>query len=958
MQQTQNNPASSSGASEDLLSYDSQLKAILSQDSVSPDQLPTIATLLLKILEKVKDIYQVHPALVMVSDFLSAYQGKVPQLFATRPDLAASIIKYTSSPILHVPAYNFKTRNTVFQIYQQFMVNKLTQHLENQEAMFVASVLSGIDEEKDPRNLLLTYDLIYFIMKEHGGKKSFILPFIDEIFDKISCYFPINFQPPKNDKYQITPDILKEKLARCFLSSPLLAPSAFPFILDKLTAQQTETKLECLGLLRDMFSFEHGYCQGSEARYVEVVQGHCGVAVGLMVNEYFNMVDDNCKRVTAETLALVLKRQSDHQLSKGISLSGTTEDGKASQLAEILEKCYKEVNDSPESVTAFFACDLLSIILINTNKSLSHYILQRFLVERIVDPLIEGVDEHMHHDHVHSEMGRQAAFVQIVTNLAGKVAEGKEPNALLFFEQISVKLLAIVDKGITQYDIKNVIFEKSLKLLATLSQFPNFEQILNQTGQSELKLQKYAGIFAQIFKSSPSQVVLSVVGEQLEKLMASKYLRVSEIIQEQMQTLITLEKIRQGDIVTLSLLNFGILTNLYTVELCLQVLDNSTLKEEVMLAIQKPIMGFKTESQEENLNVQNMIVQTLQRLTKTSQLKLLMGKLTSSEHINQVLNWLFTFGNQEVQLDLLCYAVKTYPFINGDVATHLAQEVQQLFGPRVGYEASYKYGKLLFLLDLKNAKNLPQESASDALPFRLFRLYALILRGNQQGYTQLKNLVISEKDETFPHLFGQIFTKPRDAYLTEKARNFAPIFKLYKQRLFSTLYPVVFELAHSMDEGTPACKQKHSKSVQIMMHLCSLVSLGHLQDKLHELIPIAEQAIQLEDSQGSVKLTALQLFRKILLVDGGVQGNHLESFLPFILSSLSQPTTDSVFKVESLHTLTQIALQYGKGVIKKGHIERVTKAITPLLDDRKRAVRKFARTCINEWQTQGVTAGQ
>jgi len=84
-----------------------------------------------------------------------------------------------------------------------------------------------------------------------------------------------------------------------------------------------------------------------------------------------------------------------------------------------------------------------------------------------------------------------------------------------------------------------------------------------------------------------------------------------------------------------------------------------------------------------------------------------MGKLTSSDHINQVLNWLFIIGNQEAQLDLLCYAVKTYPFINGDVATNLSDKLLQLFGPRVSYEASYKYGKLFFLLDLKNAKNLP-----------------------------------------------------------------------------------------------------------------------------------------------------------------------------------------------------------------------------------------------------------
>lgn len=249
-----------------------------------------------------------YPALVIVSDFLSAFHSKVPQLFSTRPDLAVGIIKYTSSPILHVPAYNFMTRNTVFQIYQQFLVNKLTLHLDHQEAMFVGSVLSGIDEEKDPRNLLLTYDLIYFILKEHGQKRDLIFPFIDEIFDKISCYFPINFQPPKNDKYQITPDILKEKLARCFLASPLLAPSAFPFILDKLTATQVETKLECLALLREMFSFDLGYAQGSEAQYLEVAHKHVAPAINLMVNEYFNVVDENFKKVTAETIAVVLKR--------------------------------------------------------------------------------------------------------------------------------------------------------------------------------------------------------------------------------------------------------------------------------------------------------------------------------------------------------------------------------------------------------------------------------------------------------------------------------------------------------------------------------------------------------------------------------------------------------------------------------------------------------------------------
>ena len=35
--------------------------------------------------------------------------------------------------------------------------------------------------------------------------------------------------------------------------------------------------------------------------------------------------------------------------------------------------------------------------------------------------------------------------------------------------------------------------------------------------------------------------------------------------------------------------------------------------------------------------------------------------------------------------------------------------------------------------------------------------------------------------------------------------------------------------------------------------------------------------------------------------------------------------------------------------LKKDHVERVCRTVSKLLDDRKRVVRKFARTCINEW---------
>jgi hypothetical protein len=84
----------------------------------------------------------------------------------------------------------------------------------------------------------------------------------------------------------ITPQTLKQKLARCFLASPLLADSSIPFILDKLTATQIETKKECLALLSQFF--------GPEGYPWSTLEHHVEPAVSLLLGEYFNQPDESC----------------------------------------------------------------------------------------------------------------------------------------------------------------------------------------------------------------------------------------------------------------------------------------------------------------------------------------------------------------------------------------------------------------------------------------------------------------------------------------------------------------------------------------------------------------------------------------------------------------------------------------------------------------------------------------
>ena len=86
-------------------------------------------------------------------------------------------------------------------------------------------------------------------------------------------------------------------------------------------------------------------------------------------------------------------------------------------------------------------------------------------------------------------------------------------------------------------------------------------------------------------------------------------------------------------------------------------------------------------------------------------------------------------------------------------------------------------------------------------------------------------------------MFGRIIGKSRDHYIN-KENGFNQIFKLHKQRLFSTLYPSLIENMNKMSDSEG--EESRTYTVEIIMHTCSLVSLSSLYDKLSELIPVAE----------------------------------------------------------------------------------------------------------------------
>lgn len=116
-----------------------------------------------------------------------------------------------SWPNLNCPTYNFSTRNTILRIYELFTLElSYRQHIE--PALFVSCVMPALESEADPRNLLLSFDLKAFILANYCNTQSIdnemLEQFFDTIFDNLNVYFPINFEPPKDDKNKITPEDL------------------------------------------------------------------------------------------------------------------------------------------------------------------------------------------------------------------------------------------------------------------------------------------------------------------------------------------------------------------------------------------------------------------------------------------------------------------------------------------------------------------------------------------------------------------------------------------------------------------------------------------------------------------------------------------------------------------------------------------------------------------------------
>lgn len=118
------------------------------------------------------------------------------------------------------------------------------------------TAITALDGEKDPRCLLRGLRLLSFTLSlysttqpEHSLAYGKLEESVDEAFDVLSCYFPIDFTPPPNDPYGISKEMLREELQEALTACPLFVDQLVSLALEKLSSAVNDAKVDALDVL-------------------------------------------------------------------------------------------------------------------------------------------------------------------------------------------------------------------------------------------------------------------------------------------------------------------------------------------------------------------------------------------------------------------------------------------------------------------------------------------------------------------------------------------------------------------------------------------------------------------------------------------------------------------------------------------------------------------------------------
>ncbi|XP_037956129.1 MMS19 nucleotide excision repair protein homolog [Teleopsis dalmanni] len=211
----------------------SDILAELPRDYLTEAQLEFLITFF---VDRIKDHHNVQPAVIAGFDVLARMKNIPPEKV---PVILRSLFQ---DVVCQSQMRNERTK--IFRILEYLSKRHLA-ILKSMSGDFIYGLINCIEGERDPRNLNYIFSFMAEILQAYN-----LLHLAEEMFEVFACYFPVDFNPSKNDEEEtITRDTLAEKLSDCLVANPEFVEWTIALILEKLDTDLIVAKTDSLDLL-------------------------------------------------------------------------------------------------------------------------------------------------------------------------------------------------------------------------------------------------------------------------------------------------------------------------------------------------------------------------------------------------------------------------------------------------------------------------------------------------------------------------------------------------------------------------------------------------------------------------------------------------------------------------------------------------------------------------------------
>lgn len=191
-----------------------------------------VSTLVRFFCDRLKDHHSIQPIVIYAFLGLLSYQN-------VSNELIVLMLQGVFSEV-HIQSLLQADRRNVFNIFSNLLKTK-ADLLKSISSEFVFGYIQAMDGEKDPRNLLICFENSHLLIQHVD-----ITLFAEDLFEILSCYFPVEFRAPKDDQFRIKKEDLVLALRKCLSATPLFGPYSVPLYVEKLSSDLMESKLDAL----------------------------------------------------------------------------------------------------------------------------------------------------------------------------------------------------------------------------------------------------------------------------------------------------------------------------------------------------------------------------------------------------------------------------------------------------------------------------------------------------------------------------------------------------------------------------------------------------------------------------------------------------------------------------------------------------------------------------------------